>query len=312
MTIPQRRTLLESRDMAVPDVPKAEEYLQQIGYYRLSAYWYPFRKLVQQQDNSFALGNAFKAGTQFKHSTDLYAFDKGLRLLVLDAIERIEISVRTEVALSIGRHDPRAQCEPALLDKRFTTAKNPAFVDSMHTGWLRKLDKRAATSKEEFAVHFRTKNPGETMPVWIAVELLDFGPLSPFLSGMRYSDVQAISASYGGLRPLLIKSWTRSLSGIRNVCAHHSRHWNKPLVDQPALPNHGEIPDLDHLSQMAGANRRLYAALAIMRLLLKQINPRTNWADRLKTHMAQFPTAPNIKIGHAGFPANWAALPLWN
>lgn len=312
LTVPQQRVLLESRGMVIPDAPKADEYLQRIGYYRLSAYWYPFRKVVQQQDGSYALGNEFKAGTQFKNSTDLYAFDKGLRLLVLDAIERIEISVRTEVALSIGRHDPRSHRNPTLLDKRFTTAKNPAFADSMHTGWLRKLDERAVSSKEEFADHFRTKYPGEHMPVWIAVELLDFGPLSHFLSGMRYADVQMISASYGGLRPHLVKSWARSLSVIRNVCAHHSRLWNKPLVDQPALPNQGEIPELDHLLQMPGANRRLYAALAIMRVLLKRINPRTNWADRLKAHMATFPTAPNIKIAHAGFPANWADLPLWN
>lgn len=70
--------------------------------------------------------------------------------------------------------------------------------------------------------------------------------------------------------------------------------------------------ELDHLLQMAGANRRPYAALAIMRVLLKRINPRTNWADRLREHMAAFPVAPNIKIGHAGFPANWTDLPLWN
>jgi abortive infection bacteriophage resistance protein len=251
------------------------------------------------------------AVAKFKHVTDLYAFDKALRLLVLDAIERIEISVRTEVALSVGRHNPRAHRNPGMLDKNFTTVKLP-YADSMHAGWLKKLDERAATSKEEFAAHFRKKYPGEHMPVWIAVELLDFGPLSHFLSGMRYADLQLVSASYGGLRPHLVKSWARSLSVVRNVCAHHSRVWNKPLVDQPALPMVGEIPDLDHLLQMPGANRRLYAALAIMRVLLKRVNPRTKWAQRLKAHIATFPAAPNIKMADAGFPADWDALPLWN
>jgi abortive infection bacteriophage resistance protein len=297
--------------MAIPDHAKAEEYLQRIGYYRLSAYWYPFRKVAQQEDGSFLLGNEFKADTEFKHATDLYAFDKALRLLALDAIERIEISVRTEAALSVGRHNPFTHRDPAMLDRNFTSAKPPRVV-SMYSGWLQKLDEKESSSKEEFAVHFRAKYPGEHMPIWIAVELLDFGPLSILLSGMRYSDLQVVSHSYGGLRPHLIKSWVRSLSAIRNVCAHHSRLWNKPLVDQPALPNIGEVPELNHLLNMPGANQRIYAALAIMRVLLKRINPRTKWAERLKAHVATFPAAPNIKIADAGFPPDWDSLPLWN
>ena len=296
--------------MEVPDYPKAEEYLQRIGYYRLSAYWYPFRTLVPQQGGTFRLGDTFKFTTEFKHATDLYAFDKSLRLLILDAIERIEISVRTEVALSVGRHAPKAHRNPAMVDARFTTI-NPQKQQSMYADWLSKLDAKEATSKEEFAVHFRTKYQGDQMPVWVAVELLDFGPLSIFLSGMRYADLQVIAASYG-IRFHLVKSWIRSLSAIRNVCAHHSRLWNKPLIDQPALPNKGDIPHFDHIIAMPGGNQRLYAALAIMRLLLKRINPRTQWADRLKAHMATFPDAPNIKIADMGFPTDWDKLPLWN
>lgn len=310
LTIPQQRELLIFRGMAVPDPAKADEYLQRIGYYRLSAYWYPFRKLFHLQDGTFKLGDDFKGGTEFKHATDLYAFDKGLRLLVLDAIERIEISVRTEVALGIGRHAPHAHRDANRVDGRFTNIVRPK-PQSMHTEWAGKLDDKEANSKEEFAVHFRTKYRGEQMPIWIAVELLDFGPLSIFLSGMKYVDLQLIAASYG-IRPHLVKSWIRSLSAIRNVCAHHSRLWNKPLIDQPALPNQGEIPDFDHIVATQGGNQRLYAALAIMRLLLKRINPRTKWADRLKTHMASFPVAPNIKVSDMGFPADWDNLPLWN
>lgn len=296
--------------MTIPDPAKAEEYLQRIGYYRLSAYWYPFRAVAQQPDGSFALGDTFKAGTEFKHATDLYAFDKGLRLLAIDAIERIEISIRTEVALALGRNDPYAHRQVSFLDRNFTTPA-PGYTDAKHTGWLQKLDERAATSKEEFAVHFRTKYPTSSMPIWMGVELLDFGPLSHFLAGMRYADLQIISRNYGGLRPHLIKSWARALCGVRNVCAHHARLWNKPLIDQPALPRQKELPELDHLVSGGVPNKRVYAALAVLQVLLKQANPRTKWADRLKAHMATFPNAPNIKIADAGFPPDWEKLPLW-
>lgn len=311
LTVPQQRALLESRGMLVPDIAKAEEYLRRIGYYRLSAYWHPFRKLTQKSDGSFRLGEDFKPGTEFKHATDLYAFDKALRLLALDAIERIEISIRTEVALAVGRHDPWAHRDSTKLDRRFTSIQ-PGYTESRFQSWVRRLDEKATQSKEEFADHFRTKYANDNMPIWIAVELLDFGPLSHFLSGMRYPDLQHISSSYGGLRPDLIKSWCRSLSVVRNTSAHHARLWNKPLVDQPRLPRPGEVPDLDHVAQSPGNNRRIYAALCIMNALLKTVNPRTKWADRLKAHISTFPEAPNVSIKDAGFPNNWDQLPLWN
>lgn len=310
LAIPQQRALLLSRGMALPEPTKADEYLRRIGYYRLSAYWYPFRKLISRPDGTFQLSDDFKPGTEFKHATDLYAFDKALRLLTLDVIERIEVSVRTEIALTIGRHHPRAHRDPNHVDGKFkrVSAPNPR---SMYAQWLEKLDGKEAHSKEEFAVHFRTKYPGDRMPVWIAVELLDFGPLSIFLSGMTYPDLKLVATSYGIARPHLLASWIRSVSEIRNICAHHSRLWNKPLIHQPALPQLGEISELDHLVARQNSNRRLYAALALMQHLLRQANPRTKWASRLKAHLATFPQAPNKSVADMGFPDGWENLPLW-
>ncbi|UVK43253.1 Abi family protein [Mesorhizobium sp. AR07] len=173
------------------------------------------------------------------------------------------------------------------------------------------MNKLIAERLMETLIDFLQAGEGDDAPSF-AVELLEFGPLSHFLSGMKYPDLMAISASYGGLRPHLIKSWVRALCGIRNVCAHHSRFWNRPLVDQPSLPRAQEVPHLDHLLGDPDSNKRLYAALAIMQTLLKTVNPRTKWADRLKAHVATFPQSPHITIASAGFPPNWQALPLWN
>lgn len=312
LSVPDQRLLLESRGMTIPDIGKAEEYLRRIGYYRLSAYWYPFRQVEKLPDGTFQLGDTFKDGTEFKHATDLYAFDKALRLLVLDAIERIEISIRTEFALAIGRIDPQAHRDAGNFNRRFHQIAS-GHTNSRYDGWLGKLDGKAANSKEEFAEHFRLKYAGQDMPVWIAVELLDFSPLSIALSQLRTAEQRMISASYGGIGFRLIQSWIRSLCGIRNVSAHHARLWNKPLIDQPALPRGSEAPELDHVASAPGTNRRIYAALAATQMLLKQINPRTKWAERLKAHVGSFPAgAPNIKLADAGFPSDWDKLPLWN
>ncbi len=312
LTVIRQRDLLKGRGMNIEDSAKCVEYLQRIGYYRLSAYWFPFRQLGQDENGDHFLRDQFKPNTTFKHATDLYAFDKTLRLIVLDAIERIEVSVRSEFALALGAIDPLAHRDQGNFNRRFSQFQPPK-TQSMYQEWLHKLDEKAAHSKEEFAEHFRTKYQGEFMPIWIAVELLDFSPLSIALSKLQNAEQQKISASYGGTSFRLIQSWVRSLCNVRNICAHHSRLWNKPVVNQPAIPRAGEAPDLDHLANAPGTNKRIYATLAVMRYLLREINPRTKWADRLRDHVATFPQgAPNISLRDAGFPNGWDKLPLWN
>lgn len=302
--------LLQSRGMVVDDTAKAAEYLSRLGYYRISAYWYPFREVIMGPDGTPVITDNFKPGTRFKWATELYAFDKALRLQLLDVLERIEVFVRTGIALQIGKHDPCAHRLPKHCDRRFTS-KNAITGRVPHTEWLARLDDKAVTSKEEFADHFRMKYPTLHLPVWIAVELLDFGPLSRLLSGMKWADANALAATCGVPRPDLFASWVRSLSVARNTCAHHARLWNKPLIDQPKLPAKGTVPLLDHLATAPHSNRRVYAACAIARYLLLQINPRTQWSQRLKEHLKTFPENPFVTLNAMGFPENWESLSLW-
>lgn len=301
----------KDRGMIVHDEVKAAEYLSRLGYYRLSAYWHPFRVSAELPDGTSSLQDVYLPDTSFRWTTDLYAFDKTLRLQLLDVLERVEIFVRTGIALQLGKHDPLAHRIPTLLDGKFTSI-NPRTNRVAHTEWLARLDEKTRTSKEEFAEHFRSKYPTSHMPIWIAVELMDFGPLSMLLSGMRPADIKAIASSCGVPRWDLFASWVRSLSVVRNVCAHHARLWNKPLVDQPRLPWTATIPQLDHLIGSPYGNRRIYAACAIARYLLLKVNPRTQWSARLKTHLDTFPTNQYISPRTMGFPDGWQDLDLWN
>lgn len=302
--------LLEARGMAIPDRAKAEEYLSRIGYYRLSAFWYPFRETEKAPDGTTKVLDTFKAQTDFKTVVDLYTFDKALRLQMMDALERVEISLRTSISLTIGPVDPWAHRDPALLDRKFTQSKNPR-KPSKHGDWIARLDEKARTAKDEFAVHFRSKYSSSPMPIWIACELLDFGPLSILLEGLRYREKKLIGESYDIARPALLVSWAQALSFVRNTCAHHARLWNRALVNQPMLPDDNEIPMLDHVALSPYANRRIYAVCALARYLLMAFNPRCMWHTRLKTALATFPSNPNIDITSAGFPAGWDQLPLW-
>ena len=96
-TFEEQVQLLQLRGMIVDDVKEAIFYLQHLNYYRLSAYWLDF-----ELDHAT---HQFKPDTNFKDVLKLYIFDRELRLLVLDGIERIEVSVRSQWAYYLAhRH----------------------------------------------------------------------------------------------------------------------------------------------------------------------------------------------------------------
>ena len=74
--------LLKSRGLTIDYGAKALSYLQEISYYRLSAYFLPYQ---QTKDN-------FNQGTTFEQIMQTYSFDRDLRLLIFDCIERVEIA----------------------------------------------------------------------------------------------------------------------------------------------------------------------------------------------------------------------------
>lgn len=79
---------LSGRGMHIPDRDRAKRYLRHIGYYRLSPYIIPFRQAGSQD---------LQPGTSFDQILELYMFDRALRTLVTDALERVEVAVRAAV-----------------------------------------------------------------------------------------------------------------------------------------------------------------------------------------------------------------------
>ena len=289
--------LLKKRGMEISDKTLARKHLERIGYYRLSGYWYCFLSPSSEEET-------FKPETSFKSISDLYVFDKRLRLLCLDAIERIEIAVRVQIALILGKRDPYSYLNPDQLDRKWTNSKD-------YQEWMRRFEEQLSRSKENFVKRFQEKYD-PPVPIWMAIELWDFGMMSIFLSGLKAKDKNKIAEKYHIPKRELIVSWMRSINHLRNICAHHSRLWNTLLVDKPKVVKRGEIPYLDHLANDLSANGKVYTMLAIIQFLLRQINPETSWAERLKDHVRTFPeVAGVISIRQAGFPDGWQDLPLW-
>lgn len=306
---------LIDRGMIVTDRSRALEYLERIGYYRLSGYWYPFRErsapLCRLDENGrkpkkvsverIAL-DSFRVGATFENAVDLYVFDKQLRLLVMDALERIEVCLRVKVSHGLGALDPFAYLNPQLLADEFSVKLNQGSGLTRHHEWLGKHAQLIGRSKEDFVRHNREKY-GLPLAIWVACEIWDFGTLSTLFSGMREAEQDSIAREYGVANGRVFATWLRSLNYLRNVCAHHSRLWNRNIVDQPRLPSSSELGWVAPFETDAHARARCFLLLRIARHLIGVINPNSSWPERLKTHLLGFPDLTHVGLNLAGMGA---------
>lgn len=315
LTTDQQLERLRSRGMSMTDVDTARAWLERIGYYRLSAYWYPYRQFRIETDPETGRlltrrEDGFVAQAELSFVVDLYVFDKKLRLLMLDAIERIEVAVRVAVSDVLGAQNPWAHLQPQFLHGNFTKKLNRNGVPD-HSEWLAANTDLVRRAKEDFVQHFEAKYE-DPLPIWVAREVWDFGHLSRLYSGMTVKDKEAVAARFGlGPRWNMLQSWLRAINHVRNISAHHGRLWNRGLVDYPTVPKtKGDIPELDHLVGDSLAQRHLYATAAVIQFLLKVINPNSSWGVRFVDHLMSL-DLPVVNVGAMGAPDSWAELPLW-
>ncbi|WP_263081273.1 Abi family protein [Endozoicomonas sp. Mp262] len=231
--------ILKSRNLEISDDEAARRYLQRIGYYRLSAYLYPFRVFTLQQEPTTGKlvsikEDRFVDKTHFVDAVNLYCFDKKLRLHMLDALERIEVALRVDIAYLLGERDTFAYKNIENFHPTFAKRRD------QHKRWLEKYDRLLKRSKEDFVKHY-TKEHGPDLPIWVAVETWDFGAMSQLFAMMKVPDQIEIASRYGVSEFKVFSSWLRSLNYLRNLCAHHSRLWNRNIIDQPKLPERGTV-----------------------------------------------------------------------
>lgn len=288
LTIDAQIEHLKQRGLAISDEARAAHYLTHLNYYRLRAYWLPLEADAKQ--------HVFKDGTNFETALDLYVFDRKLRLLLLDAIERIEVSLRTQwsyhLALKYGAH--------AYLDvKHFKHA-------AKHEAALKALADEVNRSDETFIRHYlNTYTEPPLPPIWVVTEILTLGQLSRWYENLAQpADRQAIAKVYG-LDETVLTSFFHHLSIIRNLCAHHSRLWNRRFTFIAKLPKRPkELAPCFNLN----SPRNIYNTLVLIRYMLAIVSPNSLWEERLVNLLKEHPEVDPVAMG---FPEGWAKLAIW-
>ena len=301
-TIAQQAELLRSRGMTCSDPDLMERWLLTVGYYRLSAYWLPYET---KPENGATRSKQFVSGTRFEEIIEIYVFDRKLRLLVTEAIERIEISVRSRwtnrLSLECGAH---AHLAPENYSKGYEHARMVAALGG-----------RAEQSAEVFVEHYREKYTRPYMPpLWAVTELMTFGELSKWVSATRDPKIKsAIARDLGLPTSETLEGTLQLLAYIRNICAHHSRLWNRRTVKRlPIIKRYAKDLVLCRLTTPQGPQQstenQIYNALVVIINLLKHQSADTSFPARLRALIEERSVAQQAAMG---FPPDWRDRPCW-
>lgn len=295
-------SILQSRGMIISDVGVAEHFLKRIGYYRLSGYWYPFR---QYDDSNKKALDTFKDGTNFSDILNLYNFDRQLRLLALDAIERIELAIQVEIAHLLGERDPLAHLDPTHLHTNFSTKRN-RDSKTYYEAWLEDYDKIVHRAKKKTFVDHNIQKYGH-LPIWVAIEIFDFGTMSKLYAGMKVQDKLQIEKQFGLNNGDEFQTWLRGFNFIRNLAAHHGRLWNCNILETASVPR-AKIK----LSQLN--NTRSFLYFCLMQSVLKVICPHNvSWKTRFIDLIDSFSQPENgaVSIANMGVVDGWKDWEIW-
>jgi abortive infection bacteriophage resistance protein len=280
--------LLQTRGLIINDESKAINYIKRIGYYRLSAYFYPLLESPKQL-------HKFKPNTSFEKALLIYRFDRQLRLFIFNHIEKIEIAIRSAISNIMSRetNDPFWMTNPIYF------ASTTLFNNS-----IQKINNEYNTSKEDFIIHFKNTYQDNYPPSWMLAEIIPLGVLTRIYQNIKNNAIRKMIAQEFYLNIPVLESWMTIITVTRNNCCHHSRIWNKTyglnalLIKRLSRPWIGTT--INH--------RKIYFSLCIIKYFMNTIVPNNDMTIKLSELLQKY---PSIDIKAMGFSSNWIDEDLW-
>lgn len=289
-SVNQHIELLKSRGLDIPDEAKAFQHLSNIGYFRFTGYMYHLRDRNTRS-------HQFIDGISFDDIIGHYQFDKKLRILIFDYMERIEVALRAKLT------------DKYSLDHGFYWYVNMDLFDDnrIYDSINTEIKVKFKNPQERFLRAFKNKYSSESVPPSnMAMEILTLGKLSRLYKGLKNNKEKMAIAQDFNLPSTILSSWLVYLTNIRNICAHHSRLWNRTLsADRPVIPTREKYKFKGDLSP--DFNTSMYGVIAITDRLLTAINPTNSFIPKVMELLNQHPIDPLLM----GFPEDWKINATW-
>ena len=282
----------------VGDEDLMRRWLKTVGYYRLSAYWLPWELPPEDGETR---SKRFPLNTNFSDIVDIYVFDRKLRLLVMEAIDRFEIAVRarwTNVFSLV--HGSHAHMDPTNFQNGFDYAR-----------MLSKISNTVEQSSEVFIEHYRHKYTFPYLPpLWQITELMTLGEISMWVKATKDSNLKdAVAKDLGLPNKETLEGTLQLLSYVRNICAHHGRLWNRRTVKRaPNIKSFRQDMDIEVTGDQHQPRNSIYNVLVILAKTLRHQSPDTTFPHRVN-ELVDTRSADQFRA--MGFPDDWRERPIW-
>jgi abortive infection bacteriophage resistance protein len=294
--------LLKSRGMLFRDETKAYSLLKKISYYRLKGYWWDV-----QSDSTL---HKFQPDVYFEDIIERYDFDRHLRIILFDAVEQIEIALRTKMIYHLSlAYGGLWYLNPALFDNAVTTQNGE--IRTAHLFALDELKREFNRSQEIFIKDQRLRYPGQNADAWKILETASMGTLSKLYKNMRNKlpEKANIANEMGLNSTFTFVGWLESVTLMRNLIAHHARLWSRPMVKRPSMQLNNPVGAWFVQPLQPGQVHKPFAVISCMTYLCNHLNQ----SDDMKQKIINLiDTYPNVPIYKYGFFNRWRSEPLWN
>ncbi len=270
--------LLKNKNLIIDDIAKAKSYLLTIGYSRLKRYFKIF------YDNN---SEKFIDNFSFEDLLNIYVFDRKLRGLFIEALERIEIAVKSMIInlISIDRNDPYFIYDETIFNH-----------EDKHNEFLRKIRQIVLSQTKEDLFN-------KKLPCWKVIDNITFGNINFFYENL-ISKYRKMIANMFRLNNKVMSSWLLAMLTTRNVCAHYSVLWSRIFGTKPINLKNSKTKET--IIDFKNSNNKLFAQFYILSYFMKQISPNTTWIARVLDLIEEYQTRTNfITKEIMGFPEDY-------
>lgn len=286
ISVSEQIRLLKTEGLEIPDENKIKHILENISLFRIKSYLIPLRVPGSR---------VFKNGVGFEDGYSLYKFDAELRKMICAELEKIEISIRTQLSLVMGE-------EAGIY--WFEDSSNFRDVNR-HIALLVNLASELRRSDDEAIIDFLNRYSNNFPPTWMTFEVSSFGTLSMMYRWLKAGHARRKVAKFYGLTDTVMESWLHSMVYVRNICAHHSRLWNRKLSINALIPRRTEKTFINITTD----TKRVYYILSILLYFLQTVNPKNTFTSRFNSLLSRY---PNVDVSAMGFPRDWQNEMIWH
>ncbi len=215
LTVEEQIAKLKNRGMIFDDEEKAKEILSDVGYYRLGFYSFPFEKTFPKLKNR---NHQLVKGTTFKSVVELYYFDWDLRRILVNALNRIEVNIRTSITYIVSNYYkefPTWFIEPTVMEN--------SFIENFDTTVYKQIEENPIIKRHQ------KEHREKYAPAWKSLEFMTIGNICHLYKSIKDEKVKELVSKKYGCSVSIFINYLDNIRLTRNKCAHGGCLYNVTL-----------------------------------------------------------------------------------